>query len=139
MKKTGMLFVLLLLIAANVAAQEKNVEIFDINRGTVVMITPVDWEVQKEVEGYLAGITSLYKGVRPIPEQGFMIKVPLEPSVKIENEWLHDLVSQAVLIFPKGERPYVMVFDDENKMYFFYFKGSTRELLNHLNFHLEPL
>jgi hypothetical protein len=111
----------------------KNVEFFDIQKDSVTQIEPANAVFQKAAEEYLNGINGIYVKVKPIPNQGYMIKIPLEPSLQIRNEWINELVDEVIIIFTKDEAPYLMVFDDENNPHFFHFKGNTDLLIKTFN------
>lgn len=111
----------------------KNVEFFDIQKDTVTQIVPTSPIFQKAAEDYLKGINGIYVKVRPIPNQGYMVKIPLEPSVQINNEWINALIDEVIIIFTKDEPPYLMVFDDENNPLFFHFEGNTEIIVKTFN------
>lgn len=90
--------------------------------------------VPKEVKKFLEGITGVYVKYNPIPNKGFMIRVPLEPNIVVKNQWFNDLVDEVTIIFTDQEDPYLMVFNDENRMFFFTFKGDTANFLRLVNF-----
>jgi hypothetical protein len=103
----------------------KNVELYDIQKDSVTQIVPTNAEFQKAAEDYLKGINGIYVKVKPIPNQGYMVKIPLEPSIQINNEWITEPFDEVIIIFTKEEPPYLMVFDDENNPHFFHFQGNT--------------
>jgi hypothetical protein len=102
-----------------------NVELYDIQKDSVTKIVPTSSLFQEAAENFLKGIDSIYVKVRPIPKTGYMVKIPLEPSVQINNKWLNDLVNEVIIIFPIDDEPFLLVFDDENHPLFFNFKGNT--------------
>jgi hypothetical protein len=121
-----LLFSVVFLYSPSTNAQGiKNVEFFDIQKDSVTQIVPTSAVFQKAAEDYLKGINGIYVKVKPIPSQGYMVKIPLEPSVQINNEWINELVDEVIIIFTKEEPPYLMVFDDENNPHFFHFQGNT--------------
>ncbi|MCL6624228.1 MAG: hypothetical protein K6T17_06380, partial [Fimbriimonadales bacterium] len=79
-------------------------------------------------------ITGVYVKFNPIPKEGYMIKVPLEPSIMVENQWFNDLVSEVIIIFTSEEEPYIMIFDDENRAHFLTSEGDLVQLLLLVNF-----
>ena len=111
------------------AQSNKQIEIFDINKGKVFMNIQSNPNVPKEVKKFLEGITGVYVKYNPIPNKGFMIRVPLEPNIVVKNQWFNDLVVEVTIIFTDQEDPYLMVFNDENRMSFFTFKGDTANCL----------
>jgi hypothetical protein len=136
MKKKIMIIlfsVVFLYSPSNNAQGIKNVELFDIQKDTVTQVVPSNTFFQKAAKEYLNGINGIFVKVKPIPNQGYMLKIPLEPSVQINNEWINDLVDEVIIIFTKDETPYLMVFDDENNPHFFHFKGNTNKLVKTFN------
>lgn len=116
------------------AQPSENIEIFDIDKGKVIKKVNSDLEIQKEVEQILNGITDLYRAFEPIPRSGYMIKFPLEPAFYLENDWYQDYVTEVILIFPAYENPHIMLFNDENKPYFFTIQASVDPILTKLDF-----
>ena len=134
-KKIVAFMLLFIAVTTVVSAQnQKPVEIFHIEKGEVIHSVPSTDKIQAETKTLIESTTGLSKRFNPIPEEGYMIKVPFERATTIENEWFHDLVDQVVFIFPKDEKPYYLLFNDENTPFFFTFDGNTNRLLNELNF-----
>lgn len=138
LKKTIILFfVFSLLVVGTVNAQtERNIVIFNIQKNEIIKTVLTSSAVQKEVENYIVEINNVVRKFNPIPEKGYMIKIPLEPSLKIENKWMNALIDEAVIIIPEGEDPYLLIFNDENNPYFFTFEGKIDQLLKLLDFSL---
>ncbi|MFS0821286.1 hypothetical protein [Bacillus sp. 1P02SD] len=122
------------LLSTNVMAQTQEIQIFDISQDMVIKHVPISTDIQQEVEFLLKGINGVYVKYNPIPNTGLMIRIPLEPTIMVRNQWFDDLVDEVTLIFTDHESPYLMMFDDENKPYFLTFKGDTIKLLTLLNF-----
>ncbi|WP_216827619.1 hypothetical protein [Alkalihalobacterium elongatum] len=136
MLKKIMAFVLLFIAFTTVvsAQNHKPIEIFHIEKGEVIQSVPSTNKIQTEIKKLIKGTTGLSKKFNPIPNEGYMIKVPFERATTIENEWFHDLVDQVVFIFPEDGKPYYLLFNDENTPFFFTFEGNTKPLLRELNF-----
>jgi hypothetical protein len=136
-KRAFMIFVIVLLSSINIHAQTYNdVEIFDITQGKVVKVVKSNSAFQKEAVTYLENINGVYPKFNPIPEKGHAIRVPLTPSVKIQNNWTNTLVHEVIIMFPdeQGSHPFLMFFEDDDKLMCFEFKGDTVNLLKLLNF-----
>ena len=118
------------------ASLHKNVEIFDVSKGSVVRSAIPSKKLQNEVEKYLSGITGMYVKVKAFPDSGYMIRVPLDPPIKVQNQWLSASVDQAIVIFPQDKVPYLLVLDEKSRPLFFTFQNDTTELLDLLNFQL---
>jgi len=139
-KKAIIILIIVLLTPINVNAEEvRNIEIFDITEGRVVKVVKLNSVIQKEVKEYLLGIVDVYAKSDPIPTKGYAIKIPLEPSIKIETKWINSVVDEVIIIFPDEEGPeqFLMIFEDENKLVCFTFVGNTKLLLKNLNFQIK--
>lgn len=134
-KRIFIIFVIGLLTSVSVSARGyAKIEVFDISKEAVVKRVDTNSAIQKKVESYLKGITNIYIKFKPIPSKGYMIKIPLEPPVMVKNQWLNSPVNEVILVFPEQGKPYLAVFDEKNKITFFYFEGNTDALLKELNF-----
>ncbi|WP_316569460.1 hypothetical protein [Neobacillus sp. YIM B06451] len=122
-------------LSTHTAAQtHRQIELFDIAKGKVVMTAQPTPKVHEEVGKVLAGITGPYPKLNPVPGEGFMIKVPLEPSVRVKTQLFTGLVDEVIIIFPPYENPHLMFFDDKGRALAFNFKGDAARLLELLNF-----
>ncbi|MBO9130751.1 hypothetical protein [Bacillus sp. 165] len=138
-KRIAIMLIALLIMVPPVTAEGKRVEIFDIKQKRVIQFVESSPDIQKEAERFLKGITDIYKKFDPIPAEGYMIRIPLEPSVMVQNQWMDALVNEVVVIFPKEGTPFLLVFDDENTTYFFIFNEDTDALLRYLKFNPKTL
>ena len=113
------------------AETTKQIEIFDIEKGAVIKTVPPNPIFQTEAAKILKNIKGIYKKVNPIPKKGLMVKIPLNPMISVQNQWLHTLVDEIIIFFPEDEDPYIMTFDDENNYYFFTINNpkSTSEFI----------
>ncbi|WP_409271837.1 hypothetical protein V1499_19595 [Neobacillus sp. SCS-31] len=122
-------------LSIHTAAQtNRQIELFDIAKGKVVMTAQPNPKVHEEVGKFLAGITGAYPKLNPVPREGFIIRVPLEPSVKVKTQLFTGPVDEVIIIFPAYENPHLMFFDDKGRALAFNFKGDTAKLLELLNF-----
>ena len=133
-KVLASIVIFLLFTTIAFAQTNKQIEIFEINKGKVIMNVEPNPDSQQAVQEFLEGITGVYVKYNPIPKNGFMIRVPLEPNIVVKNHWFNDLVDEVTIIFPDQEDPYLMVFNDENRPFFLTFEGDTANFLKLLNF-----
>lgn len=127
------------LVSSSIRAENiKRIEIFHINEGKIIKIIPTTLEIQKELEFILGEINDLYRGLEPIPHQGYLIKIPLQSAFKLENKWFNDYVIEVIFIFPEYENPYLMILDDENNPHFFTFTVTVDSILSKLEFKPNP-
>lgn len=131
-------FLFLLLTGPAHVQASANIEIFDIYQGKVIKSLPAKEEIQKEIRKMLLMVTGLYPELEPIPDKGYMVKVPLEPAMKLKNQWLDDQVTEVIVIFPEYENPHLMAFDSKANTFFFTFKGSVNDFLAKIKFTPKP-
>ncbi|MGP4071862.1 hypothetical protein ACTWQB_04845 [Piscibacillus sp. B03] len=110
------------------------VEIFDIETEQVVKTVPTTACIQSEVENYIDSIYDIFKGVNPVGETGFMVKIPLDPTITIDNEWLQSEVDTVIIIQPENEDPYLLTFDENNRPRVFLFDSPIEGLLEQLEY-----
>lgn len=113
---------------------DPKIEIFHIEKGKVIKKIDHNDEIQHEVEKLLDGISDIYKKLNPIPNHGYMVKVPLYPAYSLKNNWFEGAVTEVIVIFPKYENPYLMIYDEENGSLFFTINKSVDSFLSKLNF-----
>jgi len=125
----------LFLLTTSASAQEtKQVEIFDISKERVVKKVPATSDIQEDAKQLITSTTSVYTKVKPLPSKGFMIKIPLEPALMIQNQWMHEKVNQVIFVFPLNERPFYLVVDKGKRTHLFNFDGETDTLLRKLQY-----
>lgn len=134
-KKRTWIFLFIFILATNQTyAAENKIEIFHIDKEKVIKEINHDDEIQVEVEKFLDGISDLYKKLNPVPDSGYMVKVPLHPAYSLKNNWFNGIVSEVIVIFPKYENPFLLVFDEKRRPFFFTFHESVDSFLSKLNF-----
>ncbi|KPH77624.1 MULTISPECIES: hypothetical protein [Bacillaceae] len=116
------------------AQDNKSIEIMDIVKNEIIKTTPTDSSIQLETEKIIKEIDGVVKAFKPIPDKGYMIKIPLEPSYQLENKWINALIDEVIIIIPETEKPFLLIFDDENNSYFFTFQIKIDKLLKTLGF-----
>lgn len=116
------------------AQSGSEVEIFDIAKGEVIKRFEVTSEIQRKVEEYLDKITGLYVKVKAFPDKGYIMKVPLKPQTEVSNEWLNSYgiysVNDVYIIFPDGEKPYLLILDSSLRPLFFNFEQADKVKLH---------
>lgn len=136
MLRKPVLFLFLLFFFSDLivnAQSSKFIEILDIEDKKITRDVPLNPVIQLESEKLIKSINDIVKKLKPIPDNGYMIKIPLEPPVQVENEWVDSLIDELIVIIPKDEKAYLLLFDEENTTYFFTFNKSINKLLITLN------
>ncbi|MCX8130660.1 MAG: hypothetical protein N3I35_11250 [Clostridia bacterium] len=130
-------YLLSFLASPNISVQEeKQIEIFDVSKGAVIKKVKRNTKIQDLAESYLNGITGVFIKASALPKNGFIVRIPLNPSIEIKTQWLSQLVNEVFLIFPNGEKPYLLVLDYKFRPLFYNFEGNTDKLLKTLDFSL---
>ncbi|TYR81597.1 hypothetical protein FZC66_07110 [Priestia megaterium] len=112
--------------------QQTKVEVFQIDAGKVVRSENKTDLVQQEAEKSLASITGVFKKVNPLPNTGYLVKVPLDPAVQINHQTLSTLANEAVFVISTEQQPVIMLYDNENRVYFFEFNHDLSALRKEL-------
>ncbi len=123
------LICLAFILQSNALAADSDIEVFDLKQERVIRQAPNSKWVQAEVKQCLHSIHGITKRFNPIPKDGHIYKIPLEPPIMVSNQWLNGLVDEVKLILPDEDLPLLMVFDEENRPYFFEFKYDIENLL----------
>lgn len=128
---------ILLIFPVNIYAKDYNeIEIYDIKKDKLIRTVHSSSEIQNLVINYLEGIDGIYAKLNPIPKEGYAIKVSLDSPVVLQNQWVNRIVDEAIIVLPKEEGPkaFCIIFEEEDKLMCFTFKGDVELLLEKLKF-----
>ncbi|PFK30539.1 hypothetical protein COI93_22140 [Bacillus cereus] len=133
LKKIGLIFIFFCFFSTNVFAQvNKQIEVFDCQKEIVIQKQSLDAAIQKEAVQYAKSITGAFKNLNVVPKNGYMVKIPLSKPVVITNQWIHTTIDEVLVLLPLREKPYIMIYDDENNPHFYYVQGHPERLLKYL-------
>lgn len=114
-----------------------NVELFDIGKGCVIKMIPVDDAVLAESKKIIKGITGYYLKANAIPEKGNIIKIPFEPDLNVRNKWLNNCGIKAIdkmyIVYPDESAPYLLILNEKGRPYLYNFDYDASKLLNKVN------
>lgn len=119
--------------AASIAQEDNDVEIFDIDKGEVIKKVRSSSFIQGEAEKYILGITNIYTRVKAFPDRGRIVKIPLNPPLKVNTKWLERVVDKVFIIFPENAEPYLLILDEKERPLFYTFDVNTKALIDYLN------
>lgn len=106
-----------------------SIEIFDIGKGEVVKRVESGRPARREAEKLIGRVSGLYQKFKPFPEKGIIVRIPLEPALKVKNEHVTgsgiDFADTLYLVFPEEGGQYLMVLDDRQRPWFYIFKGDA--------------
>ena len=132
MIKNRVISLLLFLLSTNAFANtNQQIEVFDCQKKWSFK-TIFRSSNPKEAVQYAKSITGPFKNLNVVPKDGYMIKIPLSKPVSITNQWLHTTIDEVLILLPLKEKPYIMLYDDENNPHFYYVKGKPGLLLKHM-------
>lgn len=135
MKKIPLLLFLLCLFLCQqtIAQTNTQIEVFDVAQRKVVKSIPLDEDKKTEAIRLVRSVESLYPKLNPTPRSGMMIKVPFDPPIHANNILFKDPVKEVIFFFPEGDRPYMLLFNNQktNPM-FYYFKEDSTTFLKQL-------
>jgi hypothetical protein len=134
--KRKLMFLLFLFLAGIFSSVEASsltdIEVFDIKTQKVIKSVPNTDKIQEEVQHCLTTVNGLSRLLNPIPKEGQIFKIPVQPSRVVNNQWINTLVDEVKVIVPRNGKPLLMVFDDENNPYFFELDYDITPLLSQI-------
>lgn len=129
------LFIFIKPLYAN-AQDFKHIEIFDPKQNKVVKVVQSNPEIQNIIGSWVKNIQGIYCKNDPITDDGYAIKVPFDPAVKVHCQALTTTLDEVYIIIPETELPFFIIFQDENKASCYLFNGDINILSNILDFKL---
>jgi len=114
------------------AAALADIEVFDITKGEVVQRIPNNAEMQEEIIKCLESITGLAKPLGYKPAQGKMIRLPLEKSLQIKNQWVDLEVYEVFMILLPTKDPFLILYDESRNPYLVNFNYSPKRLMEQI-------
>lgn len=129
------LFVILLHPICVHAEGFKHIEIFDPKQDKVVKVVQSTSQIQDMITSWIINLDGTYKN-DPATDDGYVVKIPLDPIVKVKCKSLNALVSEVYILIPENEPPCYLIFEDENKLISLVFNGDIDKLSNILDFNL---
>ena len=131
----SLLFIFLHTTCVN-AEDFKYVEIFDPKQDKVVKVVQSNLQIQDMITSWITNIEGLYKN-DPATDDGYVVRIPLDPTVKVKCQSLNALVSEVYILIPEKEPPCYLIFEDENNLLSLPFNGDIDKLSKILNFKLK--
>ncbi|SHH66255.1 hypothetical protein SAMN02745207_01888 [Clostridium grantii DSM 8605] len=139
-KKISVVIVLLIMFLQPKVISAKGfkyVEIFDPKQEKVVKVVQLNSEINDMVSSWVKNVDSLYGIVDPITDDGYALRIPLDPPINVETKCLKGLINEVFILIPEKQPPFFMVFENESKVNCFSFDGNIDELSKALDFELK--
>lgn len=133
------IFLLIILLHSTAIYAEgfKYIQIFDPKQNKVVKVVQLNSEINNEVTSWIKNINGIYGKSNPLTDDGYAIKIPLDPAIKVHGKFLNALVNEVYIIIPEDDPPFFMIFENESKLSCFPFNGNIDTLSRILNFRLK--
>jgi hypothetical protein len=138
-KKIAILIMIILILFSPkvIHAEEfKYIEIFDPKQNKVIKVVQMTPEIQKMVSAWIINIEQMYSKIDPITDDGYAVRIPLDPPVKVERNCLKALVNEVYILVPEKDPTFYLIFENENKLLPFLFNGDIDLLSKALDFNL---
>jgi hypothetical protein len=130
-------FLIIFLHSIYVGSEDfKYVEIFDPKQDKVVKVVQSNPQIQAMITGWITNIEGLHKN-DPATDDGYVVKIPLDPIVKVNSKSLNALISEVYILIPENEPPCYLIFENENRLLSLVFNGDIDTLSNILDFKLK--
>lgn len=111
-------------------------EIFDPKQNCVVKAVPVNSEIYAMVTSWVQGIDNFYGKISPVTAEGYKVRIPLDPPIKVSKKSLNAVVSEVYIIVPQNKPPFFIIYEDKNKPSYFRFRGNIDSFSKALDFKL---
>ena len=132
-----LLFIILISSTVINAEEFQYAEIFDPRQNKVVKEVQMNSEIQNIVVCSIKDVNRLYGKSNPITDDGYAIRIPLDPAVTVNGKWLTIVASEVYIIIPEKDPPFFLIFEDIDKLSCFPFNGDIDALSKALNFKLK--
>jgi hypothetical protein len=124
-----------ILVATSQAGEDMDeVQIFDIGKGKVVKRMKSTPSFQEQARQIISSITGMYAKVKPFPEKGYIVRIPVNPALRVQNEYMNATIDRIYVIFTEDEPPIVLILDSSEKPFVYNFSWNTEELERQLDF-----
>jgi len=110
------------------------VQIFDISKGKVTKRMKTTPAMQEQARKIISSITGMYAKVQPFPDKGYIVRIPVNPALKVKNEYINAVIDRIYVIFTEKEPPIVLILDSSEKPFVYNFSWKTDELEKQLDF-----
>jgi len=140
MRKKVIAIIFLFIMMYSIVASGKGfkyAEIFDPKQDKVVKVVQMNTKINKIVASYIKDVDVLYGKYNPITDDGYAIRIPLYPAVKVQGKYLNALVNEVYIMIPENALPFFMIFENSDKLSCFPIKGDVDKLSKALNFKLK--
>ncbi|WP_273131301.1 hypothetical protein ACNRWW_07445 [Metabacillus sp. HB246100] len=115
------LFCSVILLFSVSASASPMIKVVTIESNEIVAEAPSSSFFDQEVRKAIRTIDGITVEANPLPNKGYILKIPLKAPVKIKNKWYEDIVQEVLIIYNSSDtkRHRIVLYTDENTPMFF--------------------
>lgn len=130
-------FLIILLYSTPVMAKGSPcAEIIDPAHKKVLKSVQMNSEIYDMVRNWVIDIDNYCGRLTPAAVEGYKVRIPLDPPVKVNKQSLNREVSEVYIVVPQTKPPFFIIYDDKNKPSYLKFHGNIESLSKALDFKL---
>ncbi|HZH58340.1 MAG TPA: hypothetical protein VEY70_01915 [Metabacillus sp.] len=120
------------------AADQQEIKILDIESNNLILETDSSAIIDREVKKALKSIKNITVQANPLPQIGYLIKIPLTSSIKVKNKWLEEYITEVLFVYnmEDNSQSRLILYNDENIPIFFDIQFDFTTLFNELKFEI---
>ncbi|PWK16350.1 hypothetical protein [Tumebacillus permanentifrigoris] len=128
---TSLLLVVTLVSASPVQAalEPEKIQVYDVKKQEVVKKIENTEQLQAEAKKWLGSITGPSPRVNMGADKGLLVKIPMDPPTRVDNEWLAAQITEINLILRPGDKPALLLYSDQNQAQVFEFTHDVTKFL----------
>ena len=135
---SALVFFFIILHLTEIHAEEiKNIEIFDPKQNKVVHVVQSNLQINNMISDWIKNIDGICAKIDPVTDDGYAIKIPLDPAIDVHGKYLNALVDVVYIIIPENDPPFFLIFESRNRLSCFAFIGVIDVLSKILDFNLK--
>ncbi len=111
------------------AAQQRQVQAFDVIAGKVVKSVPNSKEYQKFAKSWLGSVTGLAPQLTANDKCGYVFRIPLNEPARVKVDTINFHTTDVFLFYCPGKPQLLLVFDENRKPYLLQFTADIKPFL----------
>lgn len=118
------------------AAGQQEIKILDIESSNLIFENESSAAIDTEVKKALKSIKNITVQANPLPQKGYLIKIPLTASIKVKNKWLEEYITEVLFVYnlEDNSQSRLILYNDENTPIFFDIEFDFTTLFKKLKF-----
>lgn len=118
------------------AKTNNDIEIFCPEQNKVVKTIPITPEIRNMIVDWITNIEGIYVKLNPTVEDGYIIKIPLDPVENVQGNCINEVVNEVYIMLPEKDMPFYMISNNGDELTFYQFNGNVKFLSEMLDFNL---